>query len=108
MYTIRSIILVAPFLLSRVSCAASVCYFPDHNTVAPSGYGPCNSTADGEFSACCDLGNSACSTTGYCYGSAGYMYRGACTDKTWNSPACPGTCSDGTKPLLTPSIISPC
>ena len=69
-----------------------LCYNPDQ--IAQS-YVPCDTTS-GEHSACCASGDQ-CTVNGYCFGSAGYMYRGGCTDINWQSPNCAPRCRDGTK-----------
>jgi len=74
------------------------CYWPDTTQV---GYyhglshklnytfRPCDS--EGE-SACCAEGE-VCLTNGLCFGATvGSVYRGACTDRSWNSAACPQYC----------------
>ena len=72
--------------------AETLCYNPDG--IVPSGpYTPCNSTAEGVHSACCAVGD-PCSITGYCYGRAGFLYRGGCTDQTWTSERCCPQCRD--------------
>ena len=70
----------------------ATCYFPD-GTVEAGFYFPCNTTTEG--SACCDADTSVCTTAGLCVSSAGWIYRGACTDKTWQSPYCPSRCLNG-------------
>jgi hypothetical protein len=64
--------------------ASPQCYWPDGGA-AQSNYVPCNSTATA--SACCAV-NDACTTYGWCLGSAGMVYRGGCTDPSWKSGAC--------------------
>lgn len=70
----------------------TLCYYPD-GTVPLLPYMPCNSTAEGVHSACCAQGD-PCSKTGYCYGNAGFLYRGGCTDQTWASEQCCPHCRD--------------
>ena len=78
------------FVLCSVSTLVeATCYYPDQS-VAP--YRPCNSTV-GVGSACCGS-KDACSTSGLCFGSAGFMYRGGCTAKDWNAEACSSQCRD--------------
>lgn len=72
--------------------ATAICYYPNGDIAST--YRPCNDTADGSPSACCELSSSACSLTGYCYGNAGVMYRGGCTDSTFNAVECPQKCKD--------------
>ncbi|KAE8441489.1 hypothetical protein EG329_004913 [Mollisiaceae sp. DMI_Dod_QoI] len=52
---------------------AQQCYWPDGTDSDPK-YRACNATAP--VSACCSI-NDACTTNGWCLGSAGYVYRGA-------------------------------
>ena len=78
-----------------VLALARKCYFPD-GTIPQGGesdYVPCG-PEDGPHSACCAAGE-GCTTTGLCYGNAGYMYRGGCTDKSWSAPACAQKCTSG-------------
>lgn len=83
--------------------STATCYLPD-KSIAKSGdtaYHPCNATAadNGDGSACCQLssstGSSICLTSGFCFGADSYVYRGGCTDQSWNSPNCPSQCLDG-------------
>lgn len=73
-------------LLSLVGClqAAASCYYPDGSSEP--GHVPCNQTISGE-SACCDPLDS-CSVSGFCLGRSGFVYRGSCTDPTYNSGNC--------------------
>lgn len=68
------------------------CYFPNGDEYTTGQ--PCNSTADGRVSVCCELSSSVCTTSGLCFGSAGYLYRGGCTDRSWTSPQCGQQCVD--------------
>lgn len=71
------------------------CYYPDKSIAT--GYELCNSTLAGSGdagSACCTAGD-ICTTGGFCLNSLYYPYRGACTDKSWNSNNCAGECLDG-------------
>ena len=79
--------------------ATATCYLPDGN-MAKTGdtiYEVCNATAadSGEGSACCAVNSSVCLTSGYCFGSDSYVYRGGCTDQSWRSLNCPSQCLDG-------------
>ena len=77
-----------------LSIASIACYNPDQIVPDPPTL-PCN-TASGVHSACCAPGD-ACTNTGYCLSAAaGYVYRGGCTDITWNSPNCRPGCRDST------------
>jgi hypothetical protein len=90
-------VLVALAHLPYSTADTAKCYYPNGDVATT--YSPCNSTSGGP-SACCELSSSACSLTGYCYGNAGVMYRGGCTDQSWNAVACPQRCVDGTRPNL--------
>ncbi len=57
-----------------------------------SSYIPCEPTAWN--SACC-YPNDSCVTEGLCYSVNGHVYRGGCTDSTWQAPECPTVCSQG-------------
>ena len=86
--TLLALALVLPALARK-------CYFPDGSIPRgdESDYVPCG-TENGPHSACCAAGE-GCTTTGLCYGAAGYMYRGGCTDKSWSAPACARKCTSG-------------
>lgn len=82
------------FLLQPNVVIGSTCYWPDGSVVSDQwSYTPCNSTANGVESTCCSQGD-VCSSNGYCLGTAGYMYRGACTDSSWNDGSCCQNCRD--------------
>ena len=91
MYTLISMYLWSGFVSSE-------CFFPDDSKTEElqAGYQPCNSTTEGQASACCQLSTSACTTMGYCSGNTGYAYRGACTDPDFQNP-CAQNCVDGEK-----------
>ncbi|EPE24130.1 hypothetical protein GLAREA_07980 [Glarea lozoyensis ATCC 20868] len=74
------------------------CYYPN-NTLAPS---DSECSAGAETSVCCGkgyvcLGNGVCQIdpkiTGPNARFAGTIWRGSCTDQTWNSPECPKYCA---------------
>lgn len=72
----------------------ATCYYPDKSIAT--GFSLCNSTLAGPNSAgsaCCTAGD-VCTTGGYCLNSLYYPYRGACTDKSWNSDNCASECLD--------------
>ena len=82
--------------LRASAVTASVqCWFPDGTTPTVDQI-PCNSSASdsvGSGSACClNHPNDYCMANGLCFGT-GIVYRGSCTDKSWNSPACSQACS---------------
>ena len=85
----------------RILIACGSCYNPDQSVpIRP--YSPCD-TVSGVHSACCAPGD-PCTANGYCFGSAGYLYRGGCTDITWQSPNCCPKCRDSTQSAKTPRM----
>ncbi|KAK0647844.1 hypothetical protein DIS24_g7372 [Lasiodiplodia hormozganensis] len=75
--------------------AASKCYYPDGSVA--NGLKPCinaTNTDSDSHAACCDLSTSVCTTTGYCFADTGYLYRGGCTDKSWDDPSCAAKCQN--------------
>ncbi|KAE8367086.1 hypothetical protein BDV27DRAFT_124449 [Aspergillus caelatus] len=69
--------------------SATTCYLPN-GEVAPSDQ-PC--FPQNPVSSCCGGSTYVCSTNNMCAHYSGeYFVIGSCTDKTWNSPACPGYC----------------
>lgn len=71
------------------------CDYPDKSIAT--GFELRNSTLagpDSAGSACCTAGD-ICTTGGYCLNNQYYPYRGACTDKSWNSGNCASECLDG-------------
>ena len=89
------------FCLWQISISAdSTCYWPNGSAVPDHfTYTPCNQTVTGVDSACCGSGD-PCSPNGYCFGSAGYVYRGGCTDINWDTDACCPSCRNGTEYFL--------
>ncbi|KAK5113973.1 hypothetical protein LTR62_003096 [Meristemomyces frigidus] len=68
------------------------CYWPNHDVAT--NYTACNAAS--EQSHCCRV-SEICLTNGLCLqtkGLANRESRGACTDQTFSSPACPGACND--------------
>ena len=79
--------------LALLTLAKRQCYFPDGSVDSSST--PCDTSSDN--SACCGPGN-ACLSNGYCFTYVDTMLglgRQSCTDKTWQSDACPSNCNDG-------------
>ena len=83
------------FLGIVVMADAQMCYSPD-GTAFPSD-SPCHSPSivDGA-SACCNT-HDVCLNNGLCLSQAGgeFIYRGTCTDQSWQSPNCSQYCADG-------------
>lgn len=93
-------LLFAPLFISILASAnaSAVCYYPDGKTTDPT-HVPCNQTMS-TASACCASSDS-CSTSGFCLGGSGWVYRGSCTDQNWDSENCPkrfSQCITGNKP----------
>ncbi|KAH7077168.1 hypothetical protein FB567DRAFT_608132 [Paraphoma chrysanthemicola] len=80
-------------VLSRVVSAS--CYYPDGSFPTDYVYVPCSGT---EHTSCCiPSEGDQCLSNGLCYYPGGeYLFRGACTDKNWNSPGCFNHCTNKT------------
>ena len=90
MCTLRLMTLLVIF--QRNVVFSSTCYWPNEDAVSDRwGYVLCNSTANAVHSTCC-AGGDLCTLEGYCFGHEGYMYRGACTDSSWEAQACCSSC----------------
>ena len=86
-----------------IMSSQATCYYPDKSRATA--YEVCNSTLagpDGVGSACCSAGD-VCTTGGFCLNDAYYPYRGACTDRSWNSNSCASECLNGEWLLLPPN-----
>lgn len=79
------------------SLVHAICYYPDKSIVR--NYQACK-PEQGNGTACCELSSSVCTTTGYCIGNAGFLYRGGCTDRDWASPNCAIVCLNSTWTLF--------
>lgn len=103
--TMRSLLSISSFsgiplvllLSSRLTAAAGYqqCYYPDGSIPTDYIWTPCTGE---EFSSCCiPSEGDVCQPNGLCwFPPFGEVFRGACTDRTWNSPACPkDICVDG-------------
>lgn len=82
-------------LCALLIAASSTCYYPDGGIATD--HEPCNSSA--ENSACCSA-DSVCLSNSYCFSRTGRIIRSSCTDRQWQSSACPYFCRDGNSPLL--------
>ena len=88
------------FLYHKSTIAYRTCYWPDGSIILdPNNYLPCNLTATDNHSACCDS-RDPCTVNGYCFGSAGYVYRGGCTDINWDADECCPNCRFGTESII--------
>lgn len=73
----------------QMAAGNSYCYLPDGDLVQEDT--PCSS--DEEVSPCCGE-ESVCVANGLCLKTKPkFLYRGTCTDHTWNSPSCPQFCT---------------
>ncbi|EPS35332.1 hypothetical protein H072_11301 [Dactylellina haptotyla CBS 200.50] len=84
----RWMLLATAFLgLATLAIAQSrACFFPDGTRA--NGYTACDPEA--VHSPCCsNSDNVVCLSSKLCYNQFGYVYRGACTDRTWGDDACP-------------------
>jgi hypothetical protein len=88
------LLLISIALYACTALTASICYLPNGQLNTIGNDKPCNASAP--VSACCG-DTASCLSNGMCKIEAtedtGISYaRGTCTDKTWNSPACPPMC----------------
>ncbi|KAK3068754.1 hypothetical protein LTR53_013417 [Teratosphaeriaceae sp. CCFEE 6253] len=86
---------LAPLLLLRARAQDAPCYWPDHSPAL--NQTPCHALA--AVSWCC-FATDACLSNGLCLQQSAVwtnrVGRGACTDSTWSSAACPQYCADVT------------
>ncbi|KAF1993065.1 hypothetical protein P154DRAFT_568240 [Amniculicola lignicola CBS 123094] len=89
------------YLLLSLSCAVRLfwganasCYYPDRSFPDDYVYVPCSSD---EFTSCCILSEgNQCLSNGLCWDTwSEYMFRGGCTDQSWNSTNCFQHCKTG-------------
>jgi hypothetical protein len=89
-------------LLSTLAAhlSAETCYLPNGSAIG--GLRVCDPSAPA--SACCALGDE-CTTNGFCKagndGDNNWLWRGTCTDKTWESDSCPKYCYDSSTSMDT-------
>ncbi|KAF7188005.1 hypothetical protein HII31_10677 [Pseudocercospora fuligena] len=79
-------------IFASVALSATTCYFPDGTEAA--NFTTCNA---GAANAACCTSSDACLSNGYCLqqdGLSNRIIRGSCTDKTFDSSACPQQCKD--------------
>ncbi|EME41182.1 hypothetical protein DOTSEDRAFT_55080 [Dothistroma septosporum NZE10] len=93
---LHSLLFAALVLLSSVptiqAATGAQCFFPDGSKAA--NYTACNAAST--ESACCKT-DEACLSNGYCFQQTSYsnrISRGACTDSSFGSTACPQRCAD--------------
>ena len=103
MQTLVLVLLSLFFLQTSYVSAFVQCYYPDGSIPTDFTYVPCTS---GNMSACCiQSEGDVCQPNGLCYyPPKAHNFRGACTDQTWASDACPKICISGKRVTLT--IIS--
>jgi hypothetical protein len=99
---IVQLLMAASSLPVSVSADEVNCFAPDGKTLADNEtYVPCNKlgiTQEGVYSSCCNLDGKSgerdlCTTTGLCL-NKGILFRGYCSDKSWESDACVKVCMD--------------
>ncbi|KAI9780835.1 MAG: hypothetical protein M1839_006462 [Geoglossum umbratile] len=93
----NALALIALFSASAsflVAAQTQQCYYPNGAVAKDYTYAVCNSTTT--QSACCiPSEGDVCLSNDLCYWPSGnYPFRGACTDKSWTSDACPKYCLD--------------
>ena len=95
MYLICEIFTYCMIVICGLRVVNGTCYWPDGTIPEPQRYNqvPCNMTASGAHSACCEFGD-LCAQNGFCWGGDGVMYRGSCTDPSWISDQCCQQCRD--------------
>ncbi|KAK6530562.1 hypothetical protein TWF281_007405 [Arthrobotrys megalospora] len=92
----RLLVLLSLVALQSISSAQRPrpCYYPNGGRALD--HRPCDglpTPEDGSripHSACCSSDdNVVCLSSNLCINGRGYLYRGGCTDQTWEDPACP-------------------
>ncbi|KAL3478273.1 hypothetical protein BJX99DRAFT_107366 [Aspergillus californicus] len=88
------LILLATLLTaySNVAAQDQDCFLMD-GQLASDSHKPCNTSTTGH-SACCATATDICLESGLCLSSSGLIFESACTDRTWESDACPSLCPD--------------
>jgi len=81
---------------------ATGCFYPDGQPAVDFKYESCGKTPGATFSSCCNPseGDKCIQELGLCFfppvaagsGYGAYLYRGGCTDKSWEDPACSRIC----------------
>lgn len=91
---LSNVLLSVAILLSTLPTIRASCYYPDGSFPTDYVFEACG----GDSGTCCiPSEGDVCLSNGLCsLGASGtYLFRGACTDKTWNSPSCLQHCKDG-------------
>ena len=72
----------------NTASAFTQCYYPDGSIPTDYIWEPCTGS---QYSSCCiPTEGDICQENGLCYYPPnGEVYRGTCTDQTWDDPACP-------------------
>ena len=93
MHTLVLTAIAVCFLEKVTTIGAQTCYFPDgsvadHNT-------PCRAPSANQASACCAYSD-ICLDNSLCLAQSGHgvIWRGSCTDQTWQSIECARYCQD--------------
>lgn len=88
----RSLTSVVPvfifvYLKGSAVLAFTQCYYPDGSIPTDYVWVPCTGAT---YSSCCvPSEGDVCQPDGLCYfPDEDMLYRGACTDRTWNDPSC--------------------
>ncbi|KAH8821311.1 hypothetical protein F5884DRAFT_83197 [Xylogone sp. PMI_703] len=86
----RSFIAIIPFFCQfKSTFAFRQCYFPDGSIPTDYIWEPCINDETKESSCCVPSEGDICQPNGLClYSLTDDVYRGTCTDRTWNDPAC--------------------
>ncbi|KAF2810127.1 uncharacterized protein BDZ99DRAFT_570749 [Mytilinidion resinicola] len=80
--------------IAFVGRVGASCYYPDGTFPTDYIYTPC--TGDTYSSCCIASEGDQCLSNGLCeYPGGDYVFRGACTDKTWEAPECFQHCKTG-------------
>ena len=92
---VPNLIAVSIYFLGNVlTIGAQTCYWPDRSI--ETSHIPCQAAASGKASACCPYWD-ICLDNGLCLPQVGneVIWRGTCTDQSWQSGDCPQYCQDG-------------
>ena len=87
------------FFLTAIHAAQDTCYWPSGSVAG--NYKTCSINPNNPgIRWCCDAAD-VCLSNGLCFGaSLGAIYRGACTDQTWQNSNCPKVFITGTRILV--------
>ena len=101
----HALVSVVAFVLvqRRPVLAFTQCYYPDGSIPTDYVWETCTGS---EFSSCCiPSEGDICQDNGLCYYPlVDQVYRGTCTDRTWNDPSCPSNICVNSMYLLFPTF----